>query len=385
LVLIQTQIKLKMSVVIKEVRTKSELKKFIWFGINMYKDCPYAAPPLMMDDLMNLSKGKNPALDFCDTAYFMAYRGKEIVGRIAGIIHPVANETWNQKNARFGWVDFIDDEEVSDALFDVVEDWARSKGMEHLQGPLGFTDLDNEGALIEGYDQAGTLATIYNYPYYIQHYERRGFVKEIDWNEYLITVPKVFPERFFRIAEIVKQKYNLKPVKLKSKNEVVKRYAKKIFYLLNESYKDLFGFTKLNDNQIYFYIKLYFSFFRLDTVVLVVDEQDNLVALGIAMPSFTKALQKAKGHLFPFGWFYMLQALNKNDIIDLYLMSVHPDYQNKGVNAIVFAEMMPNAAKNGYKFAETNPELESNTKMASQWDSFEYVNHKKRRAYVKKL
>lgn len=385
MVLIQTQIKLKMSVVIKEVRTKSELKKFIWFGINMYKDCPYAAPPLMMDDLMNLSKGKNPALDFCDTAYFMAYRGKEIVGRIAGIIHPVANETWNQKNARFGWVDFIDDEEVSDALFDVVEDWARSKGMEHLQGPLGFTDLDNEGALIEGYDQAGTLATIYNYPYYIQHYERRGFVKEIDWNEYLITVPKVFPERFFRIAEIVKQKYNLKPVKLKSKNEVVKRYAKKIFYLLNESYKDLFGFTKLNDNQIYFYIKLYFSFFRLDTVVLVVDEQDSLVALGIAMPSFTKALQKAKGHLFPFGWFYMLQALNKNDIIDLYLMSVHPDYQNKGVNAIVFAEMMPNAAKNGYKFAETNPELESNTKMASQWDSFEYVNHKKRRAYVKKL
>ena len=374
-----------MSVVIKEVSTKSELKKFIWFGINMYKDCPYAAPPLMMDDLMNLSKGKNPALDFCDTAYFLAYRGKEIVGRIAGIIHPVANETWNHKNARFGWIDFIDDAEVSDALFDAVENWARSKGMDHLHGPLGFTDLDNEGALIEGYDKASTLATIYNYPYYIQHYERRGFVKEIDWNEYLITVPEVFPERFFKIAEVVKQRYNLKPVKLKSKKEVVKRYAKKIFDLLNESYKDLFGYTKLNDDQIYFYIKLYFSFFRLDTVVLVVDEQDNLVALGIGMPSFTKALQKAKGHLFPFGWWYMLQALKKNDMIDLYLMSVHPDYQNKGVNAIVFAEMMPNAAKNGYKFAETNPELESNTKMASQWDSFEYVNHKKRRAYIKKL
>lgn len=374
-----------MSVVIKEVRTKSELKKFIWFGINMYKDCPYAAPPLMMDDLMNLSKGKNPALDFCDTAYFLAYRGKEIVGRIAGIIHPVANETWNHKNARFGWIDFIDDAEVSDALFDAVENWARSKGMDHLHGPLGFTDLDNEGALIEGYDKASTLATIYNYPYYIQHYERRGFVKEIDWNEYLITVPEVFPERFFKIAEVVKQRYNLKPVKLKSKKEVVKRYAKKIFDLLNESYKDLFGYTKLNDDQIYFYIKLYFSFFRLDTVVLVVDEQDNLIALGIGMPSFTKALQKAKGHLFPFGWWYMLQALKKNDMIDLYLMSVHPDYQNKGVNAIVFAEMMPNAAKNGYKFAETNPELESNTKMASQWDSFEYVNHKKRRAYIKKL
>jgi GNAT superfamily N-acetyltransferase len=374
-----------MSVVIKEVSTKSELKKFIWFGINMYKDCPYAAPPLMMDDLMNLSKGKNPALDFCDTAYFLAYRGKEIVGRIAGIIHPVANETWKHKNARFGWVDFIDDVEVSDALFDAVENWARSRGMDHLHGPLGFTDLDNEGALIEGYDKASTLATIYNYPYYIQHYERRGFVKEIDWNEYQITVPEVFPERFFKIAEVVKQKYKLKPVRLKSKKEVVKRYAKKIFDLLNDSYKDLFGYTKLNDDQIYFYIKLYFSFFRLDTVVLVVDEEDNLVALGIGMPSFTKALQKAKGHLFPFGWWYMLRALKKNDTIDLYLMSVHPDYQNKGVNAIVFAEMMPNAAKNGYKFAETNPELESNTKMASQWENFEYVNHKKRRAYIKKL
>jgi len=239
--------------------------------------------------------------------------------------------------------------------------------------------------LIEGYDKASTLATIYNYPYYIQHYERRGFVKEVDWNEYLITVPEVFPERYFRMAEIVKQKYNLYPVKLKSKKEVVTKYAKKIFDLLNESYKDLFGYTKLNEAQIFFYIKLYFSFFRLDTIVLVVNEKDDLVALGIAMPSFTKALQKAKGHLFPLGWWYMLQALKKNDIIDLYLMSVHPDYQNKGVNAIVFAEMMPNAAKNGYKFAETNPELESNTKMASQWDSFEYVNHKKRRAYIKKL
>lgn len=374
-----------MAVIIKEVRTKSELKKFIWFGINMYKDCPFAAPPLMMDDLMNLSKGKNPALDFCDTAYFLAYHGNKIVGRIAGIIHPVANKTWNHQNARFGWVDFIDDMEVSKALFDAVGSWAKSKGMEHLHGPLGFTDLDNEGALIEGYDKMGTLATIYNYPYYIRHYEQLGFVKEADWNEYLITVPEVFPERFFRVAEIVKQKYKLRPLKLKSKKEVVDKYAKKIFDLLNVSYQDLFGFTKLNEAQIYFYIKLYFSFFRLDTVVLVVNENDELIALGIAMPSFTKALQKAKGKLLPFGWLYMLQALNKNDLIDLYLMSVHPDYQGKGVNAIVFAEMMPNAAKNGYKFAETNPELETNTKMSSQWDNFEHVNHKKRRVFIKKL
>lgn len=374
-----------MSVIIKEVSTKSELKKFIWFGINMYKNCQFAAPPLMMDDLMNLSKGKNPALDFCDTAYFLAYRDKKIVGRIAGIIHPVANETWNHKNARFGWVDFIDDPEVSKALFNAVEAWARSKGMDHLHGPLGFTDLDNEGALIEGFDRVGTLATIYNYPYYIKHYENMGFVKEADWNEYLITVPKALPERFLRISDLVKQKYQLRSLRFDSKKELVKNYAKKIFDLLNVSYQDLFGFTKLNEAQIYFYIKLYFSFFRLDTVFLVVNEKDDLIALGIAMPSFTKALQKAKGSLLPFGWLYMLQALNKNDIIDLYLMSVHPDYQNKGVNSIIFTEMMPVAAKNGYKFAESNPELETNTKMSSQWDNFEHINHKKRRVFIKKI
>lgn len=374
-----------MSIIIKEVITKKDLKKFIWFGINMYKDCEFAAPPLMMDDLMNLSKGKNPALDFCETAYFLAYRDNKIVGRIAGIIHPVANETWNHKNARFGWVDFIDDSAVSKALFDAVEKWAKSKGMEHLHGPLGFTDLDNEGALIEGFDRLGTLATIYNYPYYIKHYEDLGFTKEADWNEYLITVPEVLPERFVRISELVKEKYQLRSLKFKSKKELVKQYAKKIFDLLNVSYQDLFGFTKLNEAQIYFYIKLYFSFFRLDTIFLVANEKNDLVALGISMPSFTKALQKAKGSLLPFGWLYMLRELNNNDIIDLYLMAVHPDYQNKGVNSIIFTEMMPVAMKNGYKFAESNPELETNTKMSSQWDNFEHINHKKRRVFIKKI
>lgn len=374
-----------MSVVIKEVKTKRELKKFIWFGINMYKNCPYAAPPLMMDDFLNLSRDKNPALEFCDAVYYLAYKDGKIAGRIAGIINPVANTTWDHKNARFGWVDFIDDPEVTDALFDAVEKWAKSKNMTHLQGPLGFTDMDHEGALIEGYDQIGTLATIYNYPYYINHYERLGFEKEADWLEYKITVPQVFPERYIRMAEIVKQKYKLSVPKFKSKKDLVERYAFKIFDLLNLSYSHLFGFTKLNEKQIHFYIKLYFSFFRLDTVIIVVNEEDDVVAFGIAMPSLTKALQKARGRLFPIGWWHMLQALNKNDIIDLYLMSVHPDLQNKGVNAIAFAEMMPNAARNGYRFAESNPELETNTKMSSQWELFEYVNHKKRRAYVKSI
>ncbi|HOG05229.1 MAG: hypothetical protein ACOX7E_00215 [Paludibacter sp.] len=374
-----------MSVIIREVKSKRDLKKFIWFGINMYKDNPYAAPSLAMDDMLNLSKGKNPALDFCDTAYFLAYKEGKVVGRIAGIIQPVANETWNQKHARFGWIDFVDDPEVSNALFGAVERWAKSKGMTHIHGPLGFTDFDNEGALVEGYDRASTLATIYNHPYYIDHYERLGFEKEADWVEYLIKVPDVFPEKFIRMAEIVKQKFNLRPVKLVSKKDTVKRYGQKIFDLLNEAYKDLFGFARLTDEQIQFYIKLYFSFFRLDTVVLVENDEGDLIALGIAMPSFTKALQKAKGKLFPSGWYHMLKAIKKNDLLDLYLIAVHPDYQNKGANAILFAEMMPVAAKNGYVYAESNPELETNTKVTAHWDYFEHEIHKRRRVYIKEI
>lgn len=374
-----------MSVVIREVKTKKELKKFIWFGINLYKNCELAASPLMMDDLLNLSKGKNPALDFCDAAYFIAYKNDKIVGRIAAIINPVANQTWEQKNARFGWIDFVDDMEVTTALFDAAVAWAKERGMTSIHGPLGFTDFDHEGTLIEGFDKMSTLATIYNYPYYPKHIEAYGFKKDIDFKEFLITVPEVFPEKYFRIADIVKQKYKLTSKRFKTRKEIVDQYATKIFDLLNLCYKDLYGFSKLNENQIAFYIKLYFSFFRLDTISIVVDENDEVVALGIAMPSFSKALWKAKGSLFPFGWYHMLRALKKNDVVDLYLMAVHPDYQSKGVNSIMFADIMPNSAKNGYKFAESNPELETNTKMSSQWSSFEYVNHKKRRVYTKDI
>jgi len=374
-----------MSVFIREVTSKKDLKKFIWFGINLYKNCEFAAPPLLMDDLLNLSKGKNPALDFCETGYFLAYKNNTIVGRIAAIINPVSNKTWDQKHARFGWIDFIDDEEVTKALFDTAVSWAKDRGMTAIHGPLGFTDFDHEGTLIEGFDKPGTLAAIYNYPYYARHIEKNGFVKDNDWKEFLITIPEEFPEKYFRIAEIVKQKYKLTALQFKSRKQLIDNYAQKVFDLLNLSYSDLYGFTKLNEKQKNFYIKLYFSFFRTDTVSIIVDEKDDVIALGIAMPSFTKALQKAKGHMFPFGWFYMLMALKKNDMVDLYLMAVHPDYQNKGINSILFAELMPRFAKNGYKFAETNPELESNTRMSSQWGSFEHVNHKLRRAYIKQL
>jgi GNAT superfamily N-acetyltransferase len=374
-----------MAVTILEVTTAKELKKFIWFGISLYKDCPFAAPPLMLDDLLNLKKGKNPALEFCEVVYYLAYKDGHLAGRIAGIINPVANATWGHTTARFGWVDFIDDVEVVDALFNAVEDWAGTKGMNKLEGPMGFTDFDKEGALIEGFDQLATLATIYNYPYYIQHYERKGFIKAADWHEYRIKVPEVFPERYMRIAGVVEAKYKLKTVNARSKKDLISKYGNKIFDLLNESYRNLYGYTKLNDDQIAFYVKLYFSFFRIDTVVVVVNEKDEVVALGIGMPSFTKALQRAKGRLLPFGWWHMLKSLYVNDTIDLYLMAVRPDYQGKGVNSMVFARMMPVAAKNGYKFSESNPELESNTRMSSHWDSFEFQQHKKRRVFIKEI
>ncbi len=374
-----------MAVEIREVKTSGELNKFIKFGIKLYENSEFAAPPLIMDDKLNLTKGKNPALDFCEAAYFLAYKNDKIVGRIACIINPVANETWNHKYARFGWIDFIDDYDVSKALFDTATNWARTKGMNGLQGPMGFTDFDKEGLLIEGFNQKSTLATIYNYPYYPAHFEKYGFEKEADWKEYLITVPEVFPEKFFRIAEIVRQKFELKSVKAKSRKDIVNNYGTKIFDLLNLCYKDLFGFTKLNEKQIAFYIKLYFSFVQLDIISLVVDKNDNVVALGIAMPSFTKALQKAKGKLFPLGWYYMLSAFKKNDIIDLYLVASHPDYQNKGAISLVFVDIMKGAAKHGYKFAESNPELESNIKVSSQWSNFEHINHKRRRVYFKKI
>lgn len=374
-----------MAVEIREVKTSGELNKFIKFGIKLYENSEFAAPPLIMDDKLNLTKGKNPALDFCEAAYFLAYKNDKIVGRIACIINPVANETWNHKYARFGWIDFIDDYDVSKALFDTAANWARINGMNGLQGPLGFTDFDKEGLLIEGFNRKSTLATIYNYPYYPAHFEKYGFEKEADWKEYLITVPEVFPEKFFRIAEIVRQKFELKSVKAKSRKDIVNNYGTKIFDLLNLCYKDLFGFTKLNEKQIAFYIKLYFSFVQLDIISLVVDKNDNVVALGIAMPSFTKALQKAKGKLFPLGWYYMLSAFKKNDIIDLYLVASHPDYQNKGAISLVFVDIMKGAAKHGYKFAESNPELESNIKVSSQWSNFEHINHKRRRVYFKKI
>jgi GNAT superfamily N-acetyltransferase len=376
-----------MAVKIVEVNDSAALKKFVEFNIKLYEGNPYHVPGLIEDELMTLSRKKNPAFEFCDAVYFLAYRDDKIVGRIAGIINHKANEVWNQKYARFGFTDFIDDSEVVDALFETVEKWAVEKGMNGIQGPLGFTDLDHEGLLVWGFDKMGTMATAYSFPYYMKHIERLGYVKDQDWNEFLITVPKEIPDRHRRIAEIVLQKYNLQIKKFKRTREIWP-YARKIFELWNEAYKPLYGYSPLSCRQIDYYVKMYIPMLRLDLITLIVrNDDDAVVGVGITLPSLSKALKKAKGRLLPFGWFHLLRALygGRNDVVDLYIIGVHPDYQNKGVNALMFYDLIPVFNKIGYKTAESNPELELNQKMQSQWDYFEREHIKTRRAYIKHL
>jgi len=375
-----------MEIKIVEVTNKSSLKKFVKFNTKLYAGNPYHVPALIDDELMTLRKEKNPAFDFCESAYFLAYKGDKIVGRIAGIINHKANKTWNQQYARFSFLDFIDDEEVSTALFNTVEKWALEKGMNGIQGPLGFTDLDHEGLLVWGFDQLGTMATAYSFPYYMEHIEKLGYVKDQDWNEFHIQVPKETPEKYNRIAEIVLKKYGLKVMKFKKTKEIWP-YAKRIFELWNEAYKPLYGYSELSEKQIEYYIKMYIPLLRLDLVTLVVRESDDkVVGIGITLPSLSKALQKGKGRLLPFGWFHLLKALyGKGKIVDLYIMGVLPEYQNKGVNAVLFYDLVPVFIRKGFVYAESNPELEMNFKMQSQWDYFDKKHVKTRRAYIKHL
>lgn len=366
--------------------TRKELRDFTRFHINLYKDNPYFVPPLVIDDIDTLSPSKNPAFEFCEADYFMAYRDGKPVGRIAAIINRQVNESSGQKAARFGFVDFIDDEEVSEALLHTVEEWARKKGMEKVIGPLSFTDLDKEGCLIEGYDQLSTMATIYNYPYYPRHFERLGYEKESDWVEFLMEVPDAVPDKHLRIAEIVKKKFGLKVVKYKSRRKIKKDYGKALFHLINDAYKDLYQFSRLTDRQIDKYIDEYLGLLDLDLVTIIADSDDKIVGVGISMPSMSHALQKSHGRFLPMGWWHLLKGLKgKNDRVDLLLVAVRPEYQAKGVNALLFVDLIPQYIKKGFKWAESNPEMESNSKVQNQWEVFNPIQHKRRRSYVKHL
>lgn len=377
-----------MSVEIKKVSNKAELKKFIRFNYEFYKDNPYSVPDLYDDMLGTFSPRRNAAFEFCEADYFLAYRDDRIVGRVAAIINRRANETWNRRCVRFGWIDFIDDIEVSRALLDTVKAWGRDRGMDEIEGPLGFTDMDAEGMLIEGFDQLSTMATIYNYPYYPLHMERLGLEKSADWVEMKIYIPETIPEKHKRISDIIQRKYNLHVRKLTSKSEVRRTgIGRKIFELINDAYAPLFGFSRMTDRQIDQYVNMYVPVLDLRMVTLVENEQDEIVAVGISMPSLSEALQKAHGRLLPMGWYHLLKALkwHRPKVLDLLLVGVRPDYQGKGVNALLFTDLIPVYQQMGFEYAESNPELEENGKVQSQWQYFRTEQHKRRRCFKSKI
>ena len=377
-----------MAVEIREIQpTRRNLLKFVHFPIDViYRDSKYYVPPLVNDEVNTLRPDKNPAFDFCEAAYFLAYRDGKIVGRIAGIINHVVNERNNKKEARFGYIDFIDDAEVADALIDAVTKWGKSKGMEHLTGPLGFTDMDPEGMLIEGFDRIGTTGAVYSHAYYHQHMERIGFVKDVDWLEFLITIPKEVPEKMARLANVMGERLNLTTIKYTDRKKLVEDYGDAIFRLINVAYDELFGYSPLTDKQIKHYIKMYLPFLPLDDLSMVIEKSTReLIGVGITIPSMSKALIKNRGRLFPMGWKPLLDAFKKNNVVDLMLIAVKPEYQNKGVNSLIFNDLIPVFNNHGYTHAESNHELELNTKVLKQWEYFETEQHKRRRAYTKEI
>lgn len=379
-----------MTVEIKKVETKKDLKRFIDFHYDLYEGNPYDAPTLFLDDMATLSRDKNVAFDFCDAEYFLAYKEGKIVGRIAGIINRRANEKFKQNDVRFGWIDFIDDIEVSSALFRAVMEWGKSKGMTDIVGPLGFTDLDPEGMLTMGFDKLGTMETIYNYPYYPEHMERLGgWVKDNDYVEYYLPMPDKVPEKFAKLAQLIEKRYNLHVRKV-TKEDVKKGYAHDVFRVINETYKDLYGFVELTDKQIDQYVKSYMPMLDLNLVTVIEDGNKNnaIAGVGLTMPSMARAMQKChRGRLFPFGWWHVLRALkaHKTEGVDLLLIGFLPEYRSKGANALLFADLIPRYIEYGFKWGETNVEMENNNGVQGQWSSLEHINHKRRRCYRKKI
>ena len=373
-----------MAILIEQVRSKKDLRKFIQFQNDLYKGNPWFVPKIAMDEASTLDPKKNPAYEFSEAALYLAYKDGQLAGRVAAIVNHRANERWNHKEVRFGWIDFIDDKEVSKALLDKVMEFGRSKGMETIVGPLGFTDFDAEGMLVEGFDQMCTMALIYNHPYYKEHLESFGFVKEVDWIEYKIHIPQGVPERIARVAGIVRDRYGLEVRKITRKEVKKEGLGQKIFDLVNECYHDLYNFTPLPPAMIDKYVDTYLGLLDLKYVTLL-EKDHKLVGFGIIMPSVTRALQKSGGKLFPLGWYYLLRSMyfKYEPNVEMLLVGVKPEY--KGGLALLFNEFIPLANKAGFTYAETNAELESNSAMQNPWDLFEKDLTKRRRVYKKTL
>ena len=373
-----------MDVKIREVTDSKDLKDFLRFPATLYRGNPNYVPPLLFDESNTLRRDKNPAFDHCEARYWLAFRDGRIAGRIEGIINRLHIEKWNQAYVRFGWIDFIDDPDVSRALLETIETWAKEKGMTAVHGPLGFTDLDREGMLVEGFDELGTLATNYNHPYYPVHMEKLGYVKDTDWVEYELYVPTEPNETIARIANIALRRNNLKLLDFRHKKQLLP-YAEDLFRLLDDEYRKLYGVVPLTKKQVDSYIKQYFGFVTPDFVPIVLDTDGHMVAFGVTMPSLSRALQRANGRLFPFGFIHLFRALKKNDRADLYLVAVKSEYQGKGVNAILIHQINQVYKRFGITKVESNLELETNRLVQDQWKYFEKRQHKRRRCFIKHL
>ena len=375
---------------IKKVESKKDLKTFIDFHYDLYEGNEYDVPNLFSDEMNTLSKDKNAAFEFCEAEYYLAYKDGKLAGRVAAIINHKANSKWGKKSVRFGWIDFIDDREVSKALLDAVEKYGREKGMEDVVGPLGFTDMDPEGMLVWGFDQLGTMPTIYNYAYYPEHIEAlEGFVVDNKYVEFKIMVPDEVPEKYAKIAMMIEKRYNLHVRKLTKKDVFQGGMGQKIFDLINDTYKDLYGYSELSQKQIDQLIKSYLGFLDFNLITCIEDWTDGehkLIGVGITMPSLAHALRKChRGRLLPFGWFHVLRAIkmHKTNIVDLLLIGILPEYRAKGANALLFADLIPWYQKYGIEWGETQVELETNAGVQGQWGALTPVMHKRRKCYKK--
>ena len=380
-----------MAVEIRKVETKKDLKTFIDFHYDLYAGSPYDVPNLYIDERNTLDKKRNAAFDFCRAEYFLAYKDGKVAGRVAAIINNRVNKHWNRQDVRFGWIDFIDDLEVSRALFDAVAAYGRENGMTAMVGPLGFSDMDPEGMLTWGFDKLGTMATIYNYDYYPRHMEQMGgWAKDNDYVEYFLPVPDKVPEKYAKIASLVEKRYNLHVKKLTRKDVFQCGWGRKLFEIINATYTNLYGFVSLTDRQIDQYVKMYMPMVDLNLVTVIVDgnKNDAVAGMGITIPSLSHALQKCRrGRLLPTGWWHVLRAIkfHKTEGVDLLLVGFLPEYRAKGANALLFSDLIPRYVDYGIKWGETQVEMESNEGVQGQWGALNPINHKRRRCYRKEL
>lgn len=373
-----------MGLEVRKITTQKQLKQFIEFANNLYKDCPYYCPPLFFDELNIFNPQKNPALDHSEMQLFMAYRDGAVVGRIAALINHKANQHWNDKRVRFGWMDFVDDMEVSQVLLDAVRQWGSERGMTAMNGPVGFTDWDHQGLLLQGFDYVAPLASLYNYSYYAKHLEVYGLQKEVDWIEYQITPPQTVPERVRRVSQIVSERYHVRVDKVHSAKELNQKYGLTYMDVLDEAYQKLYNFQPMTQRQKEYYRDMYIPVLNFDFVTVVVNEKNELIGAGLGMPDISDAVRKCNGKLFPMGWWHLFKALRAKqmDVFDLLLIGVRPDYQDKGITSLIFADMIPYFQQYGVRHIETTAMLETNHKVLSNFAPYEKVQHKRRRAYI---